>query len=125
MARPFVRGLTPSALLPESVVADECPSSLTRVSMKAWRYDSASAAVRTCRPDKAVVDVSGGCDFGEGSSGAAGDFDAGWWLGMLRRVDATWRILVVCVSVLVKWTRLRKKGWKACHVLCWHHWVPY
>jgi hypothetical protein len=55
--------------------------------------------VRTCRPDKEAVGVSGGCDFGEGSSGSVVGLDAGWWLGMLSRVDATWRILVVCVKL--------------------------
>lgn len=47
-----------------------------------------------------MVGGSGGCDFGEGSSGPVVGFDAGWWLGILRRVDATWRILVVCAIIL-------------------------
>jgi len=45
MARPLARGLTPSTTLPGSVAADEYPSNRIRVSMKACKYDSASAGV--------------------------------------------------------------------------------
>lgn len=61
--------------------------------MNACRYDSASEAARTCRPDDAALALG----VVDGSSVGMVVDGEGFGLvqkGMFRRVEATWRILI-------------------------------